>query len=95
MTYIFFVFFFLTRSVSAEHAQVCASTRNPDVQRRAQSRAGVQASPAKIPRCHEPLAKACLPAKLCQPPQSSATQRCKPGPYQYVLWPCGDSKRGR
>ena len=77
-----------------EHAQVCASTHNRDVQRHARSQAGAQASPARIPQCREPLARACLLARLCQPPQSSESQRCMPGLYRYVLWPCRGSNRG-
>lgn len=77
-----------------EHAQVCECTRNQDEQRRAQSLAEARASPARTHRCHGPLARACLLAAQCQPPQSSETQMCKLGLCQYVLWTCGGSSRG-
>lgn len=66
------------------HAQVCVCTHNQDVRRHAQSLAVVQASLARIPQCHVPLAKACLQVGQCQPQQSSETQRCKPELYQCV-----------
>lgn len=82
---------FCTRTSLPEHAQVCESTRNQDVQRHALSQAGARASPVRIPRCREPLAMACLQVRLCQPPQSNETQKCMPGRYQYASRPCGGS----
>lgn len=67
------------------HVLVCDCTHNQDEQRLARSLAGAQASPARIRRCHEPLAVACLQAGQCQPQQSSVTQTCRLGQCQCAL----------
>ena len=72
-----------TMSVTVR-AQACGCIHNQGGQRHAQSLGVIRASLAKILQCHEPPARACSKAGLCQPRQSSETQRCKPEPCQCV-----------